>query len=140
MWQRFRNTVARFMIGRYGTDRLNRFLFWIYFALWLIGRFLRRFVVGQVLSLVMLALLAVLVWRTLSRDIPRRAAENDRFLRWWLPTKDWLSHQWMRLRDIRRCRYRRCRGCGTWLRLPIKRGRRTVTCHRCRTQFRTFFI
>ena len=100
----------------------------------------RRFVVGQVLSYVMLALLAILLWRTLSRDIPRRAAENDRFLRWWYPTKDWFAHQWTRLRDIRRYRYRRCPGCGARLRLPIKRGRRTVTCHRCRAQFRAFFL
>lgn len=140
MWQRFLNTMARFMAGRYGTDPLNRFLFWVYFALWLVGRLFRRFVIGQVLSYVMLALLAILLWRTLSRNIPRRAAENDRFLRWWYPTKDWFAHQWTRLRDIRRYRYRRCPGCGARLRLPIKRGRRTVTCYRCRAQFRAFFL
>lgn len=140
MWRRFLNTVTRFMAGRYGTDQLNRVLLWTYLALWLVSRVLRRFLAGQILALAALAVLAVWLWRTLSRNIPRRAAENDGFLRWWHPTKAWFSHQWVRLRDVRRYRYRRCPGCGGWLRLPIKRGRRTVTCHRCRAQFRAFFL
>ena len=27
-----------------------------------------------------------------------------------------------------------------WLRLPIKRGRRTVTCSRCQREFKSFFL
>ena len=36
MFQRLMNTLARFMQGRYGTDRFNRFLFVLYFVIcWL---------------------------------------------------------------------------------------------------------
>ena len=141
MFQRLMNTIARFMVGRYGTDHLNRGLFILYFVLWLVsGLFRRTAAVGIPLTIVMWAVLGVLLFRTLSRNIPRRQAENQRFLRWWLPTKEWFGHQWVRLRDIRRCRYRRCPSCRAQLRLPIKRGRRTVTCFRCRAQFRTFFL
>ena len=31
MFQRMMNTIARFMQGRYGNDRFNRFLFILYF-------------------------------------------------------------------------------------------------------------
>ena len=136
MFQRFVNTVRRFMIGRYGSDQLNRFLFVVYLIVWLV----ERLVGGWIPLLLLWAVMVLLVFRTLSRDIPRRRAENDRFLRWWTPTKGWFSRQWARLRDIRRCRYRKCPGCGAQLRLPVKRGRRTVTCARCRHQFKTFFL
>ena len=129
MFQRFRNTVARFMVGRYGTDTLNRVLFWVYFALWLASFFFRSGVWGAIFALLLWGVLGCLLFRTLSRNIPRRQAENR-----------WLLQQVARVRDIRRCRYRRCPSCRATLRLPIKRGRRTVTCHRCRRQFKAFFL
>ncbi len=129
MFQRFRNTIAHFMYGRYGTDTLNRVLFWVYFAVWLISLFFRDAIWGWVFALLLWAILGWLLFRTLSRNIPRRQAENR-----------WLMHQITRVRDIRRCRYRRCPVCRATLRLPIKRGRRTVTCHRCRKQFKAFFL
>ena len=140
MFQRFRNTVARFMYGRYGTDQLNRCLFVVYFVLWLISALLRWTPLGWVLVLPMWAVLGLLLFRTLSRDIPRRQAENRWFLGWWPSVTRWFAHQRTRLRDIRRWRYRRCPACRAMLRLPIKRGRRTVTCHRCGGRFKTFFL
>ena len=38
MFQRFMNTIRRFMVGRYGTDHLNRFLFVVYLVVWLAER------------------------------------------------------------------------------------------------------
>ena len=140
MFQRFRNTVARFMMGRYGNDSFNRFLFWLYFVIWIISNFFRRALWGFIFALLLWAVLGVLLFRTLSRNIPRRQAEERWFLGWWNPTKRWCAHQFTRLRDIRRFRYRRCPACRAMLRLPVKRGRRTVPCHRCHGQFRAFFL
>lgn len=139
MFQRFRNTVARFMMGRYGNDHFNRFLFGLYFVLWFLSILFIGWV-GWVLSLLTTAAAVFLLWRMLSRNHGRRQAENRWFLGWWTPTRRWFSHQWTRLRDLRRHRYRRCPHCRAMLRLPIKRGRRTVTCHRCHTQFKAFFL
>ncbi len=140
MFQRFRNTVARFMLGRYGNDGFNRFLFWLYFVIWVISQFFRRTLWGIAFAILLWGVLGVLLFRTLSRNIPRRQAEERWFLGWWHPTKRWFGHQFTRLRDIRRFRYRRCPSCRAMLRLPIKRGRRTVTCHRCHGQFMAFFL
>lgn len=140
MFQRFLNTVARFMQGRYGTDHLNRFLFVLYFIVWVVAGFFRRYIWGGVFTLVLWGILALLLFRTLSRNIPRRQEENQRFLRWWYPIGAWFGRMWLRLRDGRRCRYRVCPRCKAQLRLPIKRGRRTVTCARCGAQFKTFFL
>ena len=140
MFYRLRNTVLRFMAGRYGVDGLGRFLMGVYLALWLVSLCLRGGWAELAVNTAATAAAVMLLWRMLSRDIPRRQAENDRFLRWWYPTLGWLRHQRDRLRDIRRCRYRQCPGCKAWLRLPIKRGRRTVTCARCHTPFKAFFL
>ncbi len=140
MFYRLRNSLARFMMGRYGNDQLNNFLLGTYLVLWLVGLFLRRGIPGAVVYWLSLLAAVLLLFRALSRNIPRRQAENQRFLKWWYPTRDWCRRQGGRLRDIRRFRYRRCPGCSAWLRLPIKRGRRTVTCARCHTQFKAFFL
>lgn len=141
MFQRFINTVRQFMAGRYGSDQLNHFLFVMYFILWIVARFFRNNqVVGSIFVLLLWGILGLLLFRTMSRNISRRQAENQRFLRIWGPIGRWFGFQWERLRNIRRYRYRRCPGCSARLRLPIKRGRRTVTCQRCRTQFKTFFL
>lgn len=143
MFYRLRNSLARFMAGRYGTDKLNRVLFGAYMVLWFISLFFRRnahSVVGSALSILGTVIAVVLVWRTLSRDIPRRQAENERFIRFWTPIAAWFRQLGVRLRDIRRWRYRTCPYCSARLRLPIRRGRRTVTCSRCQSQFKAFFL
>jgi hypothetical protein len=121
MFRRLMVSLARFMQGRYGTDHLNRFLLVLYFVVWGITSFVRDPLAWRILSLISSAVAFWLLYRTLSRNIPRRQAENQRFLRWWSPVGVWFGRQRLRLRDIRRCRYRRCPGCGAQLRLPIKR-------------------
>lgn len=128
MFRRLGNSLARFMWGRYGNDQLNRFLMILYLIFWVLSVVFRGWTGLIFYALTSLTMVWVL-WRMLSRNIPRRQAEN----RWYL-------HQLTRLKDIRRYRYRRCPHCRGMLRLPIKRGRRTVTCHRCRGQFKAFFL
>lgn len=140
MFQRLRYTLMQFMVGRYGTDNLNRFLMVLYLILWAISLFVRNTVVGAVLYLLTTALVAVVFFRMLSRNIPRRQAENQRFLRRWSRLSPWFRLQRDRIRDIRHWRYRRCPYCSANLRLPIRRGRRTVTCSRCHSPFKAFFL
>ena len=140
MFRRFYNTIARFMYGRYGNDQLNRGLFVLYFCVWLLSLFFRQVLFGWLFAVLLWAILGWLLFRTFSRNIPRRQAENRWFLDRWNRIKRWCTHQFTRVKDIRRYRYRRCPACGAMLRLPIKRGRRTVTCHRCRGQFKAFFL
>ena len=140
MFYRLRNSLMRFMAGRYGTDKLNNVLLWTYMVLWAAQLVFRRGTVGLVLSTLGTVIAVVVLWRALSRNIPRRQAENERFLRLWTPIAAWFRRQFLRLRDIRRWRYRTCPYCSARLRLPIRRGRRTVTCSRCNSQFKAFFL
>lgn len=140
MFYRLRNSLMRFMAGRYGTDKLNSVLFWSYAVLWVAQMVFRRGIVGWVLSTVGAVIAVTIIWRSLSRNIPRRQAENERFMRVWVKVTAWFRRQFARVRDIRRYRYRICPYCNAQLRLPIRRGRRTVTCARCNSQFKAFFL
>lgn len=139
LW-RWRNTISRFMAGRNGGDELNRLLLVLYLVVWILTRFWRSGIASFILSGVLLLLFGGILFRTLSRDLPRRQAENARYLRLRWPVRCFLKRQWDRIRDIRRWRYRRCPACRAQLRLPIRRGKRTVTCSRCGNRFSAFFL
>ncbi|MBE6777963.1 MAG: hypothetical protein E7541_01070 [Ruminococcaceae bacterium] len=124
---RLRYALMRFMAGRYGNDTLNTVLLVIYLVIWMAGVLVGGRV-GLLLNSLSLGAVLWAFYRSLSRDIPRRQAENAAWLRFW-----------SRIRDVRRYRYRRCPRCRAQLRLPVKRGRRTVTCGRCRHEFKAFF-
>ena len=81
-----RNALMRFMYGRYGQDQLNLFLLVSYLVLYCIFLF-TRFVP---LYWVSLALLAWTLFRLLSRNAPRRRAENAKFLKLIGPLQRWF--------------------------------------------------
>ena len=138
---RLRNSLARMMVGRYGMDQLNLFIIGAYFVLWVVSWFFSRTGLPRVIiSALSLLLAAAEIFRLMSRNIPRRQAENQWFLRWWRPTVAFLRRQWDRLRYVKKYRYRRCPYCKVYLRLPIRRGSRTVTCSRCGGRFHAFFL
>lgn len=140
VFSRLRYTLSRFMTGRYGSDSLNQFLLLAYMVLWAVSLFFRRGVVGWILYALTLALVVVVFFRMLSRNVSHRQRENVAFLRLRGAVTGFLRRQLHRLRDIRRWRYRRCPYCRADLRLPIRRGRRTVTCSRCQGAFKAFFL
>lgn len=132
--------IRHFMAGRYGGDALGRFLLWGYLLVCLVRLPIRQPIVSLVLYVLSLLLLLFVFARALSRDIPRRQRENERYLRLAMPVRQWLRRQFNRVRYVRRWRFRRCPYCRADLRLPIRRGRRTVTCFRCRGRFKAFFL
>lgn len=141
MFQRWRNTVTRFMTGRYGLDSLGWFLLIVYGVLCVVGWFFpTRSVPLRILGGVALVLLVLCFGRVFSRRIGQRQAENERYLRCRYAVRSWFRRQSDRVRYIRQYRFRRCPYCKAQLRLPIRRGRRTVTCPCCHSQFHSLFL
>ncbi|RHR08110.1 hypothetical protein DWX58_09805 [Pseudoflavonifractor sp. AF19-9AC] len=125
-----RNAIQRFMYGRYGTDPLNLF-FLVLYVLTYFAFALTRF---EPLYWVSLVLIFICLFRLLSRNIPRRRAENAKFLQLTTPAVRWFRLQ----RTIRRDkehRYFKCPNCGQQLRVPRGKGRITVTCRGCGATF-----
>ena len=125
-----RNAPMRFMYGRYGQDQLNLFLLVSYLVLYCIFLF-TRFVP---LYWVSLALLAWTLFRLLSRNAPRRRAENAKFLKLIGPLQRWFHLRRTIYRDKEHC-YFKCPHCGQQLRVPRGKGKITVTCRSCGASF-----
>ncbi len=125
-----RNALARFLYGRNGSDQLGLFTLFLYVALWLAGA-----LTGWLpLLIAEYAVLAVTLFRILSRNLARRRAENARFLQLIRPVQSrWQSFR-ARARD-RDHRYFKCPGCGQLMRVPKGKGRITVHCRSCGATF-----
>ena len=117
--QRWKESFARFMYGRYGPDQLNN-------ALLILGVALA--VVGMLFSLPVLTVLSYLPlgycrYRRFSRNVNRRRLENQKYMQ-----------QLNRLRD-RNSRYYSCPRCHQTVRVPRGRGKINIHCPKCGNQF-----
>lgn len=125
------NWLRRMLVGRYGTDQLSLALIALYFVLF----FLSYIPYCWFLSWIGLLLFAVILFRTFSRNIAKRYHENQVFLRFWNPVKNWFKNFRAAFRDHKTHRYYKCPNCKQKLRVPKGRGKIRITCPKCRNQF-----
>ena len=128
---RFRERIARFMYGRYGNDRLNNFILIVVVVLIVTNLFVN----SLVLYILYMILWIVSFWRMLSRNVQKRRAENERFLRIWNPIKNDLKLIKNKRRDRKTHVYKKCPECKAVLRLPKQKGKHTVKCPKCAERF-----
>ena len=124
-----RQRIARFMLGRNGQDPLNIFILIVATLALVLGSFLRNFV-GDILRLITLALIAVSWFRMLSKNLPRRRAENARYLRWRYQVSGFFRCQKTRWEQRRDYRFFTCPSCRSTLRVPRGRGRIRIVCRK----------
>ena len=72
-FQRIGSALTRFMYGRNGMDQLNRALFWLYLALWLVETvcafLLRSRTLTRIFEALLFALLLFIFMRMFSRNL-----------------------------------------------------------------------
>lgn len=130
----FRNRIARFMQGRYGTDQFSRFLL----VVTLVFIVLSWIFNGVVQSLFWAAGLASLIYcyvRILSRNHYKRQQENAWYLRKESAVRRWfrsVKERWELRKDYR---FFRCPKCHTLLRVPKGKGKIMLTCRQCNHRF-----
>ncbi len=128
---RVSGALARFMYGRNGTDQLNMALLCAYLAALVLAALLGRISPVRVLLEAVTVALAVLVlFRTFSRNLSKRQAENERFLAWWRPVKQRITGARQRRRD-KDHKYFTCKNCRTICRVPTGKGKIEITCPKC---------
>ena len=115
--------LQRFMMGRYGTDKLNSLLLWIAVIFVLLSVFLQNSVLNLVAVLTAYGLMGVVIFRSLSRNTYRRHRENRRYL-----------NLLERLKD-REHKYFACPKCKQSVRVPKGKGKIAITCPKCREKF-----
>ena len=127
------SALARFMYGRNGTDQLNWAILVSYLVLWLqrvIMSALYIAIVALIIDVVMFLLAVVLLWRTFSRNLPKRRAENQKFVNWWWPIKNRFAAAKARRAD-KEHKYFTCKNCKTICRVPAGKGKIVITCPKC---------
>ena len=132
MWFRIKNAFRNFMKGRYGGDKLSLTLLIAGIACSMVTSFTRI----TAFYYIGLALYFIAVFRMFSRNITQRALENQKFLTFFSKLATSVRQFFVRIRNSRKFKYFRCPQCGIRLRLPRKVGEVTVTCSKCKNQFR----
>lgn len=125
------NWLRRFFAGRYGADQLSLAMMALYFILLLLSYIPYCFF----LSWVGFALLLLSFLRIFSRNTAKRYRENQVFLRYWNPVKNWFKSLRTRFQNRKMFRYYKCPNCKQKLRVPRGRGKIKITCPKCRTEF-----
>lgn len=132
MWQKFKASLQRFMMGRHGADQLSLALLIAGLALSLLTTITR-------LTLFYWLGIIVYAWgifRMFSRNDAKRSEENLRWVTFWTKFKTEFRQFFVRLKNMRKYKYFKCPQCKARLRLPRKVGEVTVTCSKCKNQFR----
>ena len=131
---KFQCAVSRFMYGRHGGDQLNTALLVAYLVLWLVGGLVAGLLRSQLLhslfNLLMTVLIVAALFRTFSKNLEKRRAENAKFLQWWWPTKNKLLGAKARHQD-KDHKYFTCKQCKTVCRVPAGKGKIRITCPKC---------
>ena len=128
-----RNFLSKFMIGRYGPDHLGVAMIIISLALTLISTFTHLIV----LLYISYAIAGLALFRILSRNLVRRRAENDKFIRYWWPFKTRIKNLRSNLKQRKTHKFFKCPSCHNTLRVPKGKGKIQVTCPKCGERFFT---
>lgn len=129
--ERLRAKLARFMQGRYGADQLNLTLIVVAVVGSLIGSLLRL----RLIVLLTDALLIVVFYRMLSKDLGKRAAENTKYLQKTAGVRKSVQEFTNRYKNRKQFRYYTCPKCHARLRIPRGVGKVTITCRSCGEKF-----
>lgn len=127
MMSGMREKLIRFMSGRYGMDKLYYVLLVIYLILLL----LNVFVPSVMITILGWGVLIYAFFRVFSRNVYKRYAENQKFLKLWNRIVSWFKLSAKRFKELKTKVYHRCPHCKTMLRLPRKKGKHTVSCPKC---------
>lgn len=123
--------LIRFMSGRYGTDSFGKFtiftgLFAILFA---------TLFDSMILSALAWMLVIYSYFRIFSKNVYKRAAENQKFLNKTYKIRCWFAKQKNILAQQRTHHIYKCPTCKQKIRVPRGKGKVEVRCPKCNTYF-----
>ena len=128
---KLRMKVVTFMQGRYGPDRLCLFLVWASLIVNVLAVMIGTFPISLILNLLSYAGWIWSIWRMLSKNRTKRAAENQWFLTRFAKVKTPIMQAVARFKNRKKYVYFSCPKCGMKLRLPRGVGNVTVKCSKC---------
>ena len=115
--------MRSFMMGRYGTDKLNMAILGAGVVICLVSMFIKAPLVNLILTFLSYGCMFWAIFRSFSRKTYLRYQENRKFLMLLDQIKD---------RDHR---YYDCPRCRQPVRVPRGKGKIAITCPKCREKF-----
>ena len=129
-WYFMKEKLQRFMWGRYGNDRFNQFLMIVALVCLTLSFFgLRIFYV------LALALLVYVYYRMFSKDMSKRSAENQWYLKIEMKVRGWINGKKKAFAGRKEYKIFKCPKCGQKLRVPRGKGRIAIRCRKCGGEF-----
>ena len=132
----YRNRLNQFFAGRNGQDALSKAVLILAAVLLFITMLTHQ----GIFYLLSMAALGYACFRMLSKDVPRRYQENQKFLAVYGKSRgkaerflSWFSKESRQQRAL--YRIYRCPSCKQKVRVPRGRGKIEITCPKCRGTF-----
>lgn len=134
MLYKMRCALAKFMYGRNGMDQLGLVSMWTILLVDVAAMFLRRKtpVAYAMISWVVTLLWIWVLFRMFSKNLPKRRAENQKFVTWLWRAKNNAAGAKAR-REDKDHKYFTCK-CGAICRVPVGKGKVVITCPKCGNQ------
>lgn len=123
--------LMRFMQGRNGADNLGLAALWIGLILNLLDTFLGT----GLLSLAGTVLYFYALWRMMSRNVYKRAAENRQYMVFANGLSTRVRQFFLRLKNSREYKYFKCPQCKVLIRLKRGCGEKQIHCPKCGCDF-----
>ena len=115
--------LRRFMMGRYGNDKLNMVILGAGLVACLVSMFIHFAPVNLALTVISYALMGWAIFRTFSRNTYKRYQENRKYMMFV-----------QRLKDREHC-YFDCPRCRQQVRVPRGKGKIAISCPKCKEKF-----
>ena len=121
--QKMRVCMSHFMMGRYGTDKLNMTILMAGLILCILAMINSLPILDLIFTVLSYGLMIWAIFRMLSRNTYKRYQENRKYLRLLERLKD------------REHRYFDCPRCRQPVRVPKGKGKIAITCPKCKEKF-----
>lgn len=123
--------LRRFFAGRYGMDALNKLLF-IVAALLLIPLWIWQL---RILEVLFFLIIIYAYFRTFSRNIGKRYAENQKYLASTAKIRGFFRKKKYRFDQRKTYRFFHCPKCKQQVRVPKDKGKINIRCPKCGEHF-----
>ncbi len=126
----------RFMQGRYGVDSLSKFTMGFALVSVILSVFTgRNRNLAALLDFLGLAAIVYTYFRIFSRNIPKRYAENQKFLGMTAGIHNRFTREKNLMSQRKTHHIYTCPGCGQKIRIPKGKGKIEIVCPKCQTKF-----
>ena len=132
-FRKIADKYKKFLYGRYGHDKLNRFIYFLSIILCILSFVVR----SNFLYLSILLLFIISLYRSLSKNFKKRRRENQIYEKAAKPVRRFFKYWFIRIKSHKTHQVFSCEKCHSILRIPkaAGRGKVAITCPKCGVSF-----